>query len=113
MPKFLTTQQMGSAIEALRQSYKVMAPVYEEYAGRFAHTPNLDYQELERYDHTINWSGKRKAISHPKKSSSQLPKPCFGLTPTSCENPASMRVLCFCFSELVTSMRSKALITCF
>lgn len=27
MPKFLTTQQMGSAIEALRQSYKVMAPV--------------------------------------------------------------------------------------
>nr|WP_240703779.1 hypothetical protein [Vibrio rotiferianus] len=64
MPKFLTTQQMGSAIEVLRQSYKVMAPVYEEYAGRFAHTPNLDYQELERYDQ-LEW--KEKSHFSPKE----------------------------------------------
>lgn len=64
MPKFLTTQKMGSAIEALRQSYKVMAPVYEEYAGRFAHTPNLDYQELERYDQ-LEW--KEKSHFSPKE----------------------------------------------
>ncbi|WP_367988980.1 anaerobic sulfite reductase subunit AsrA [Vibrio sp. NTOU-M3] len=64
MPKFLTTQQMEIAIETLRQRYKVMAPVYQEYAGRFAHTANLDYQELTHYGELV-W--KEKSHFSPKE----------------------------------------------
>ncbi|WEM41445.1 anaerobic sulfite reductase subunit AsrA [Photobacterium sp. DA100] len=47
MAKYLTLDELDEALTHLRSQYRVLAPAYEHFGGRFAHTDNLIYQDIE------------------------------------------------------------------
>lgn len=57
MSKFLHNDELESAITRLKKDFNVMAPVYEHFGGRFAHTDNLVYKQVDSYDQIV-WTEK-------------------------------------------------------
>ncbi|WP_234497768.1 anaerobic sulfite reductase subunit AsrA [Vibrio maritimus] len=64
MSKFLNHDEFEQVISTIRESYRIMAPVYERMGGRFAHTDNLIYDEIHKADDIV-W--KEKSHFSPKE----------------------------------------------
>ncbi|UPR29064.1 anaerobic sulfite reductase subunit AsrA [Vibrio crassostreae] len=64
MSKFLTNDELQGVISDLKETYRVMSPMYERMGGRFAHTDNLIYDEIESFSDIV-W--KEKSHFSPKE----------------------------------------------
>lgn len=48
MSKYLTNSEFDQVIEALSPNYQIKAPIREVFGGRFAHTDNIVYGDVEK-----------------------------------------------------------------
>ncbi|PSV17027.1 anaerobic sulfite reductase subunit A [Photobacterium leiognathi subsp. mandapamensis] len=64
MEKYLSMDELNDVFRQLGSQYKIMAPAYEHFGGRFAHTDNLLYQEVKSAEQIV-W--KKKSHFSPKE----------------------------------------------
>lgn len=68
MSQYLTYTEMNTVFEQLAQRYQIKAPIREVFGGRFAHTDNITYGDIQKVENIV-WQEK----SHFSPSEVVLP----------------------------------------